>query len=154
MSEGNRADYETPNRKPPQEGSGTAPPRRPVPTLAEAERLGLGVTVWTYPKSSPEALEAVKKAAAEQSDRAAILVPVEPEDGPHYTRYADGEVAEVRVLIDGVCYATYDAAGALLGVRTLGGGSGIADDSRGRQRRAVAVREDRRREIRPVADGG
>ena len=45
-------------------------------------------------------------------------------------------------------------AGALLGVRTLGGGSGIADDSRGRQRRAVAVREDRRREIRPVADGG
>jgi hypothetical protein len=43
-------------------------------------RVGLGVTLWTYPKGDPTALQNVQQAARDQSDRANIFIPVDPED--------------------------------------------------------------------------
>jgi len=157
MSEGRRADSETPNRKPPQGGSGTAPPMRApelprcpkldgstlriVPayteaglrceancvTLTDGERTAVYVPrdagppamVWRLDENDPEAMAALRKAAAESWTSPYVLSPVAPDDGPHYTRYADGEVAEARILVEGACYAKYDADGKLLGVQTL-----------------------------------
>ena len=44
------------------------------------DRVGLGVTVWTYPAGNDEALLAVKAAAAAQSDHTNVFVPVDPDD--------------------------------------------------------------------------
>lgn len=43
------------------------------------DRVGLGVTVWKYPTGNDNALQAVKKAANDQSQRAHIFVPISPD---------------------------------------------------------------------------
>jgi len=44
------------------------------------DRVGLGVTIWKYPRGSAEGLAQVKAAANAQSERAHIFVPVDPDD--------------------------------------------------------------------------
>ena len=44
------------------------------------DRVGLGVTIWKYPRGSVEARRAVAAASRDQSNRAHIFVPVDPDD--------------------------------------------------------------------------
>lgn len=45
------------------------------------DRVGLGITVWKYPQGNPQALNAIKQAANDQSNRAHIFVPIAPDSG-------------------------------------------------------------------------
>lgn len=70
------------------------------------DRVGLGMTIWEYPRNNPEAKAAVERAAAEQSNRAHLFVPVDPDDT---SRKAGSGVTRMEVPTSGA-----DALGKLI----------------------------------------
>lgn len=49
-------------------------------TAEFCERTGLGMTIWKYVAGDEAALQAVRKAAREQSSRANVFIPVFPKE--------------------------------------------------------------------------
>ena len=69
------------------------------------DRVGLGITVWRYPQGNNQALDAIKQAANDQSQRAHIFVPVAEGTEQHQSGIERIEVPQsgadfLRTMID------------------------------------------------------
>lgn len=62
------------------------------------DRVGLGVTIWKYPRGNDAAKQAMQTAANQQQERAHIFVPVDPDSG---RGGSGGEVERMEVPTSG-----------------------------------------------------